>query len=511
VTNHRRVLTLITGAATAVVLAVSASPASGAAGPGAPGIGDPYYPNYGNGGYDVAHYDLKVRYQPDTDDLTGVATIHAKATQDLSRFNLDLIGLTVREITVNGKDATWTRQSTQELVITPKKSIKKGGDIEAVVRYDGRPTETVEPPGVTFDPWFKTPDGVMAVGEPEIAAWWFPSNDHPRDKATYDMAVTVPSGTEAIANGKMRGTSSGGGLTTWKWRENRPMMTYLAFMAIGQFDISTGVTDSGIPFLNGVSTRLAQPARGFAEASIAKTPEILDFEAQTYGAYPFTTTGNVITADEFGFALENQSRPTYDWRFFRNRPNEFVVVHEQAHQWFGDSVGVENWRDIWLNEGFATYTEWLWSEHTGQGTAQEIFDATYAGIPADDPFWTVIIGDPGVEFLFDGAVYDRGAMTLHALRTEIGDPAFFTVMRKWYKQHKNGNGSVQQFMALAERESGQDLGALFQAWLFTGTKPAATSSTGVATSAATASRTGDVKAPKSFSKIREASTHRAPK
>jgi aminopeptidase N len=157
-------------------------------------------------------------------------------------------------------------------------------------------------------------------------------------------------------------------------------------------------------------------------------------------------------------------------------------------------VAVAAWKHIWLNEGFATYAEWLWSEHEGLGTPQEIFDALYDGIPAEDPFWDVVIGDPGVEHLFDNPVYVRGAMTLQVLRNQVGDRDFFRILRAWAARKEGGNGSTGQFIALAERISGQQLDALFDAWLFTAGKPtfgvaSATASATAATAAAKAART----------------------
>ena len=167
------------------------------------------------------------------------------------------------------------------------------------------------------------------------------------------------------------------------------------------------------------------------------------------------------------FALENQTRPTYSPFFFIGGPNDSVVVHELAHQWFGDSLAVHAWQHIWLNEGFASYAEWLWSEREGLGTAQEIFDS-FVEIPADDPFWELAIGDPGPIQLFDFPVYGRGAMTLHALRTEVGDADFFKILQTWSKSQKNGTVTTREFMRLAERISGEDLDELFDEWLSAG-------------------------------------------
>jgi hypothetical protein len=209
------------------------------------------------------------------------------------------------------------------------------------------------------------------------------------------------------------------------------------------------------------------------QRSLDRQPEIVDFLSDTFGRYPFRSSGAIVPDDpRLGFALETQTRPIYSRYFFGSqRSGDSVIVHELAHQWFGDSLALAQWKDIWLNEGFASYAEWLWSEREGFETAQEIFDSG-AAIPADSPFWSVVIGDPGTENLFSGSVYDRGAMTLHALRLEVGDRAFFRTLRWWAALKRGENVTTDQFIGLAERVSGQDLDALFTTWLYTGEKPA---------------------------------------
>jgi aminopeptidase N len=213
---------------------------------------------------------------------------------------------------------------------------------------------------------------------------------------------------------------------------------------------------------------------GIARGSFARQGEILNFLEKRFGRYPFSTGGGIVDDyDNLQFALETQTRPIYSKFFFTTPANgDSVVVHELAHQWFGDSVALAEWKHIWLNEGFAQYSEWMWSEEEGLGTAQEQFDAFYNGIPADDPFWQVVIGDPGPEFLFDNAVYLRGAMAVHELRLEVGDRDFFRILHAWTTRRAGGNGTIPQFIRLAERISGEQLDDLFQTWLFTGSKPA---------------------------------------
>ena len=467
-----------------------ASPGSAGGGgggfrPGAPGVGDDYFPNYGNGGYDVRHYLLKVAYDPATDRLTGVATISARATQNLSRFNLDFVGLTVRSIKVNGRSASWSR-TDHELTVTPRHGLRKGRGFTTVVRYDGVPItqEIVIGPGFTLEAGFiHTDDGAIVAGQPEVAASWFPVNDHPIDKASYTFVVTAPAGLEVVANGRLLGRKRHGGTRTWLWHAPEPMASYLATIDIGEFDTRRYRTDDGLWMYDALDPDLfteavdpGDPASptfgGIADGSLARQDEILDFLEERFSRYPFSTGGGIVDDyDNLQFALETQTRSVYSKYFFTTPANgDSVVVHELAHQWFGDSVALAEWRHIWLNEGFAQYAEWLWSEEEGLGTAQELFDGYYA-TSADDPFWSVVIGDPGPVLLFDSAVYYRGAMAVHALRLEVGDRDFFRILRAWTTRKAGGHGTIPQFIRLAERVSGEQLDDLFRVWLFTGSKP----------------------------------------
>ena len=678
----RRVASVMVGLVL-VVLGLVGPAAPGAAAPpearpGAAGIGDPYFPLDGNGGYDVLHYDLAVDYRPATDRLRGRARITARATQALSRFNLDLQGLQVDRVRVDGRRASWTRDG-QELRVTPRKALRAGQRFEVVVRYHGVPL-LLDEPALGRSGVFPTADGALVVGQPHVAATWFPVNDHPLDKATYRVAITVPRGLEAVSNGRLVQKRHHGRSSTWTWVMAQPMASYLATATVGQFRLTrdrvdgikildaidpvlfagpaprtgdqfvgSGAASSGYqrlsrvvavpagggrmtfwvdrstepewdfflvearpvgseawttlpdlaghtspstgvscpawlelhPFLRHYQTaagdgeacaatgstgrwnaatgasegyeqwsvdlgayagravelslsvvsddvasyrgvyvddvvvpggdgstsfeadadpldgwRVSSPPAGSpgnttdwrltrealspstgarAAAALDQQPEILRFLSGVFGPYPFRDAGGIVDDDpDIGFALENQTRPIYSKVFFSGPVEDdstSVVVHELAHQWTGNSLAVEAWQHIWLNEGFATYAEWLWAEERGTFTPQQVFDFLSA-LPADDPFWTTVIGDPGPEHLFDGPVYDRGGMTLHALRLQIGDDRFFTLLQRWTATQRGGNVTTGEFQALAEQVSGQDLDAFFRAWLFTGSKPA---------------------------------------
>jgi aminopeptidase N len=432
--------------------------------PGSAGLGDSYFPGAGNGGYDVRNYRLDLRYQPDTDRLDGHATLEAVAVQPLSRFNLDFGPLDISALSVNGQPARWERAEGTELEVVPAGGVRDGGALRIEVRYGGTPGT----PGLDHG-FRRTPDGAVVAGEPASAVDWFPSNDHPRDKATYDFAITVPDGLTAIANGVPQGSESAEGWTTWRWREGAPMATYLATMAIGRFRVTNG-TAAGVPVVNAVASTLP-PDR--ADGALSQTGPIVEYLSTIFGPYPFDAVGGVVVNVPLGFALETQTRPVYAPSFFERgsvQDKTSVVVHELTHQWFGDSVSVHDWRDIWLNEGFATYAQWLWTEHSGGRSAQAAFDQRYTSNQSAG-LWTKPPGDPGPKELFGRSVYERGGMTVHALRMTVGDEPFFRILREWVAAHRHSTATTAQFIALAERVSGLDLGPLFEAWLFGKVKP----------------------------------------
>ncbi|MFC4018176.1 M1 family metallopeptidase [Micromonospora sp. GCM10011542] len=432
--------------------------------PGSVDVADPYTPGHGNGGYDVSNYRLDVRYDPATDRLTGRATITATATENLSRFNLDLVGLDVAGVTVAGARAGH-RRDDGELVVTPRDGLPRGRAFAVEVEYAGVPTAATDS-SLGSGGFLHTADGAVALGQPDSAATWFPVNDHPSDKASYDVAVTVPDGLAALSNGVPGPKSSADGWTTWRWSERAPMASYLTTLVIGDYRVRTG-SHAGRPIVTAVAASL--PENGPAAASLARTGAVVDFLASRFGPYPFDSYGGIAVADDrIGYALETQSRPVYGPGFFAGgRPNVEVVAHELAHQWFGDSVSVGRWSDIWLNEGFATYAEWLWEEHDGGRTAQRIFEVQYA---ATD--WSQPSVDPGRERMFGTAVYKRGALAVHALRRTVGDDTFFRIVRTWTAERAGGNATTGDLVALAERVAGRQLRPLFDAWLVGGAAPA---------------------------------------
>jgi aminopeptidase N len=431
--------------------------------PGSDGLGDPFFPQGGNGGYDVRHYALALDYEPAGNRLAGTATITAKATQALSRFDLDFRGTSefaATRVLVNGAAAA-TQQQGQELVITPAAGIPAGQTFSVTVSYAGTP-QVVTDPDQSIEGWVPTDDGAVAVGEPQGSPGWFPCNDNPRDKATYDISVTVPSGLTAMSNGVLLSNRTSAGKTTWAWREAEPMTTYLTTVEVGTFDLT-------ISSIDGITSYVAVDPQLAKGQVLTKLPDVVRYYSSIYGAYPFSAVGAIVdSAKNLGYSLETQTKPLFPYV-----PNEATLVHEISHMWFGNSVTLSTWPDIWLHEGFATWSEWIWSEHTGNKSAAQWFKELYAKSPKDDAFWNPPPGNPGTPFyLFNGTIYYRGGMTLEALREKIGDDTtFFKILRDYAQENRWGNATTAGFRQIAERDSGLDLGKFFQAWLYTPGKP----------------------------------------
>ena len=448
----------------ASLAALAVLAATGAASPGAlgargsAGAGDPYFPKAGNGGYDVRSYTADLDYAPATNELDARATIRARAKRRLENFHLDLRGFEVKGVRVNGRAAGFNRNG-QELVVEPARAV--GRRFRAVVRYSGVPETLTDATGADYG-WVDTSDGAVVVAEPDGASSWIPSSDHPTDKATWSFRITVPDSHAALANGLLVAERDAGPDTTWVWRERDAMATYLATVAVGVFTVDDS-TVAGMPSWIAVDPLAAA-------SDFSAMGEMHDFLAGTFGPYPFGSTGAIADfVPTLGYALETQTRPVYSLP-----PGETTIVHEIAHQWYGNSVTPRRWRDIWLNEGFATYAEWLWTEEQGGDSAEQQFDDLYATPGSDGDFWNPPPGNPGgPEHLFDGTIYERGAMTLHALRGRVGDPDFFRILRRWAARYRYSNAATRNLLALAERLSGRSLDGLFRRWLYEPGKPSA--------------------------------------
>jgi aminopeptidase N len=450
------------GAAAPVAPARPALPVAPAGTKGAAGVGDPLMPLSGDGGLHVRHYGLTLAYQPKARSLAGSAVLDATATQNLSAFDLDLAGLDVRRVMVDGRPAAYGRAG-QKLEISLGRPVADGADFTVAVDYGGTPHAVTDADGAP-DGWIALPgdQGAFVAGEPQGAMTWFPCNDHPADKSTYDITVTVPQGYTAVSNGVLRTQHTAGGVSTFSWHESAPMAAYLATASVGRFDVRQ-YWSGRLP----VYTAVDPAEKADADGVLDQLPAVIDWEQRLFGPYPFDAAGAIVMHDkDIGYALETQTRPLYD-----EAPDMDTLVHETAHQWFGDSVTITRWKDIWLNEGFATYAEWLWDAAHGGVSPHERMARLYAK-PATDELWSYPPGDPGdMAHLFGVPSYARGAMTLQELREAVGDQAFFRILRAWAAAHRYGHGTTSEFEALSASVSGRHLDALFATWLFSAGKP----------------------------------------
>jgi aminopeptidase N len=441
--------------------------------PGADGIGDPYFENLGNGGYDAQHYTLDLSIDMDENSISGTVTMDAIATQDLSVFNLDFRGFQISEIKVNDMPAKYLR-AEHELSITPPQPLSSGDPFTVGVTYSGVPGDDIQGLNIFSAGWTRYKAGVYVASEPAGAARWFPVNDHPRDKATYTFRITVPEPYVVAANGILQDSVDDGDTTTYTWDMNQPMASYLATVNIADFALDTQEGPNNLPIRNYFPARLAETAPEVFE----RTPEMIAYFSDIFGPYPFEAYGVVMADTPLFFALETQSMTLFGAEVVPNAITgalprwsiavEEVIAHELSHQWFGDSVSLANWQDIWLNEGFATYAAALWIEHTEGEAAFESEIKVYYNVIANRDYAP---GYPPANDLFNRGVYLQGAWTLHALRLKVGDEIFFNILKTYYDRFKYANASTEDFIAVAEEVSGQDLSALFDAWLFDGGVP----------------------------------------
>lgn len=431
--------------------ALSSLSSASAVDTGGGSLGDPYYPDDGNSGYDVRHYDVHLTYDPaHPDHLEGNTTITAHATGDLRRFHLDLTGFDVTSVTVDGTPTgSIAREGAHELVVTPVTPVQADSNFTVRVRYAGDPVG---------EGWHRLDDGgADAVGEPHVATSWFPANDHPSDKATMSLTATVPDGWSVVGNGRPGPvTHDGQGRTTYRWREDRPMVTYASTVAIDRFTVHRGHLSDGTPVINAYS-----PGALIDPDAEAQQNEIIEFLASLFGPYPYSSAGAVVMMGRHGNipAMETQSRPTYDYALF-----DVAIAHEMAHQWFGDSVSISDWRDGCVSECFAEYAQWLWYEHQGDDIDGDYYLPSVDEALRTPEFWDVPLYDPGAGKELDSALYERGPLMLHALRRTIGDETFFALLKRWQSDHRYGNASLPQFERLAGKMSGTNLTGFFHAW-----------------------------------------------
>nr|BFE52632.1 M1 family metallopeptidase [Saccharothrix mutabilis subsp. capreolus] len=409
---------------------------------------DPYYPTDGNGGYDVSHYDVALSYDPAARFLSAKTVVTAVTTQRLSRFNLDLRGLTVSGVHVDGVPATFTRAKEHELVVTPRTVLEQGATFTVTIVYCGRPQAEYTPRGWTGWRTSHT-GGAFAAGAPHSATTWFPVNDTTADKATFRVTATVPRGWTVVSNG----VREPGSATTWV--ENQPIAPSATMIGIDRYTVrestagDTPVLDAFAPGTN-------------AGPLAAKLPEVLGFLTGKLGPFPYSSTGGLYVPDRLGYAHPAQGRPV-----FGAGAGESALVQAAAAQWWGNKLAIKMWKDQPLPESFARYLAWLWDEER-RGIAVE--PRYQAAVRAADPaFWARKLSDPGRGREF--SVSDKGVLMVHALRKHIGDEKFFAVLREFPEINDNWNQGWYDWELYVAAVADMDLKPFFTAWVDGTTAP----------------------------------------
>jgi aminopeptidase N len=463
--------------------------------PGAGSLGDPYYPWMGNGGYDALHYTLDLTVNgvaTPAVTLTATVTLVAEATHGLRSFNLDFAGFVIEELMVNGMPARYGR-SGRELMILPAVALPAGERFTVTVAYHGTPAPQADP-AVPFAGigWLPMDSGVYVLNQPSGASTWFPVNDHPLDKATYTYRVNVPKPYVVAANGILQARIDQGATTTYLWEARDPMVSYLTTLAIARLEEQSEQGPGGLLIRNYFPVDAPPDVR----APFAQTIPQLEFFSEIFGPYPFEVYGSLVMDEDFPGALETQTLPVYG-RLILLAMGERVLAHELAHQWIGNSVSIKGWQDIWINEGLATYADWLWvGRRQGEGARTQLIREAYAQLAPEEsagahPLKPSLEGlqsmhaaaarlparyaPPGrvpVDELFGTSVYQRGALTFAALHAAWGDEIFFRFLRTYATRYQGGNAGTHDLIAVAEEVSGEEMGPFFEAWLFEDELPA---------------------------------------
>jgi aminopeptidase len=417
---------------------------------------DPYLPGHGDDTYDVVSYDIALDYRVASNHLEGRADLAVTAREDLDRIVLDLSGLEVRKVAVDGRRAARYSVRSGRLAVQLGRSLSAGERALVSVRYAGQPRPLRSTWGSVG--WEELSDGVIVAGQPAGAPSWFPCNDRPDSKAPYRIEVTTESAYHVVANGRLVDQRPGASRTTWVYEQTQPMATYLATVQIGRYE-SRSLEGSPVPQL-----LVAPPViRAAASRDFGRQGDMLRFYTEVFGRYPFDAYTVVVTRDPLEIPLEAQGLSVFGANHVDGeRGYERLVAHELAHQWFGNSLTVRRWQDIWLHEGFACYAEWLWSERSGGASADEHARRHHrrlAGLEQD-----LVIADPGPDLMFDDRLYKRGALALHALRRTLGDDAFLDLVRTWVSEHALGTVTTELFAAHAARYG--DVSELLRCWLY---------------------------------------------
>lgn len=427
------------------------------------GIGDSLFPNLGNPGIDVKHYTVVLSYDPQRRELSASEHLDVVMTQDRKTFSLDSDGPVVSAVMIDGTVAKFTA-AKPELLITPRSPLTTGQNIGVDITYTVSPHSVPSASGERVG-WFPTPGGSFVLNEPEGAHTWLPSDDHPSDQATFRFEVTVPTGLTAVANGALVDHTSTPTSDTWIWQEDHEMATYLIQLLTGDYELVDGVGPNGLPLLSAV----LRQDRTLMQPYLDSIAGEIDFFDGYFGTFPLDRYGIAVADSTQGIAMETMGRSQFSRDDFLSgrldSSEQLLLSHELTHQWFGDAVSPASWSDVWLNESFATYGQWMWLDHLG---LQSMEQSSTSALASRQPGETAA---PSVDQIFSFNSYDGGAVILHALRKTIGDDLFFTLLRRWVSDNTGKARTTADFVALASKVAGQDLTDFFSKWLYADVLP----------------------------------------
>lgn len=422
-------------------------------------LADTYTPGHGSTDFSVLHYDLDLDYRVRSNRLAGQALLRVRTARELTALRLDLHGLDVRRVLVDGRRPKKYVKTPDHLTVTLASRARAGQDLVIDVRYGGYPQPVASPWGELG--WEELTDGVIVASQPTGAPSWFPCNDRPDDKATFSIAATVESDYSVVTGGTLKAQRRGAGQTRWEYTQDRPTSPYLATLQIGRYE-PMQLPGRGVA----QSVHLPPRLRQRADHDLARQPAMMELFVSLFGPYPFDSYRVVVTDDDLEIPLEAQGLSIFGANHLDGRRHsERLVAHELAHQWFGNSVGVADWSHIWLNEGFACYAEWLWWHHMRIRSVDVAARQAWQGLAAQPQ--DIVIGNPGPRDMFDDRVYKRGALTLHMVRTHLGDDAFFDLLRSWSAAHAYGVVTTADFRDhVRSFDPAGTLDDLLDAWLF---------------------------------------------
>lgn len=429
---------------------------------------DPYTLNHGSTSYRVERYELELDVRLGSNKLIGKAVLRCTALEAMTQVVLDLVGLRATKVQLDGKKVQKFSHRAEHLVLSPGSALRAGQEFVVEIRYDGNPGPRR---GLWGDVgWEELTDGVLVAGQPNGAASWFPCNDHPRFKSSYLISVTTDDDYRPVCNGKLLSHSRKSSRETWVYEQTEPMATYLATVQIGRYSrvaLNTEGAHHRVPQYVAVTPGMAIEAL----EGLERQPDMMRTFEDCFGPYPFGDYTSVVTEDDLEIPLEAQTVSIFGRNHMRaSWEAQRLIAHELSHQWFGNSLTVCTWKDIWLHEGFACYAEWLWSEESRTMTVQARATAAWKRLDAGPQ--DLLVGDPGPELMFDDRVYKRGALAVHAVRLAAGDEAFFAFLHHWTATNRFGSVSTHAFIkAMDSFIAGFDAGAILRPWLYEAALP----------------------------------------